>query len=157
MIVVAQANVAVGHKPSAAGPVSFFSLLLKFQVDDISNDFKHRRIFSEDYHFEKKAREHRSALGRARGAGRCRFIMKCPNMPGGAILMIDISNVCPHNNINNISPSSKDNSCLLFFSQSLVNEVVLANKRFWLTVVQVHRQIMFESCPSFLHYCSIVS
>merc|ERR1711963_39445 len=24
------------------------------------------------------AREHRSALGRARGAGRCRFIMKCP-------------------------------------------------------------------------------
>merc|ERR1712012_785744 len=42
-----QANVAVGHKPSAAGP----------------------------------AREHRSALGRARGARRCRFIMKCPNMP----------------------------------------------------------------------------
>ena len=56
MIVVAQANVAVGHKPSAAGPVSFFSLLLKFQVDDISNDFKPRRIFSEDYHFEKKGK-----------------------------------------------------------------------------------------------------
>ena len=29
-------------------------LSLKFQVDDISNDFKPRRIFSEDYHFEKR-------------------------------------------------------------------------------------------------------
>jgi len=42
-----QANVAVGHKPSAAG----------------------------------LGREHRSARGRERGAGRCRFIMKCPSMP----------------------------------------------------------------------------
>ena len=97
MIVVAQANVAVGHKPSAAGPVSFFSLLLKFQVDDISNDLNTEESLVKIIILKKKAREHRSALGRGRGAGRCRFIMKCPSMPGGAILMIDISNVCPHN------------------------------------------------------------
>ena len=58
-------------------------------------------------------------------------------------------------------PSSKDSSCFLLYSQSLVNKVVLANnganKRFWLTVLQVQRQIMFESCPSFLYYCFIVS
>ena len=31
-------------------------LPLKFQVDDISNDFKPRRIFSEDYHLKKGKR-----------------------------------------------------------------------------------------------------